>query len=102
MSDDSGRQKRKRFATTAAPSEEAVRQTRGSPIDVARDHVKYHATKLYDKLAKIVVRCASDFMTRRHNQHYKISSQHNLKSEGKYVPKSEHIKLDLYVENGTK
>ena len=41
-------------------------------------------------------------MTRRHNLHYKISSQHKLKSDGEYIPKSTQIKLELYVEKGTK
>ena len=80
-SEDSGRQKRTRFATPVAPSEEMVRHTRGSPIDADRYHVNSNAVTIHDKLAKIVVRCAADFMTRRHNLHYKIASQHKLKSD---------------------
>ena len=66
------------------------------------DHINSHAVTLHDKLAKIVFRCAADFMTRRKTLHYKISSQHKLKSDNEYVPKSAQIKLELYVEFGTK
>ena len=41
-------------------------------------------------------------MTRRQNLHYKISSQHKLKSEDEYFPKSAQIKLELTIEKGTK
>ena len=57
---------------------------------------------LHDKLAIIVVRYAADFMTRLQNLHYKIASQHKLKSDAKYIPKSAQIKLELSVEKGTK
>ena len=80
-SDDYGRQKRTLFATLAAPSEETVKQTRRSNIAADRDHVTSHTGTLHDKLAKIVVRCAADFMTRRQNLHYKIASQQKLKSD---------------------
>ena len=80
-SDDSGRQKRTRFATLAAPSEETIKKTRGSPIAAAQDHVNSHTGTLHDKLAKIVVRCSADFMTRRQNLHYKIASQQKLKTD---------------------
>ena len=101
-SDDSGRQKRIRFSTLDVASEETARQSHGSPIATAQYHVNSHAVTLQDKLAKIVVRCASDFMTRQQNLHYKIASQHKLKSDDKYIPKSAQIKLELSVENGTK
>ena len=101
-SDGSGRQKRTRFATPEVPSEATIKKTRGSPIAAARDHVDSHARTLHDKLAKIVVRCAADFMTRQQNLHYKIASQHKLKSESDYTPKSAQIKLELSVEKGTK
>ena len=101
-SDDSGRQKRTRLATPAAPSEEKLRQTRRSPIATDRNHVNSHFVTLHDKLAKIVVRCAADFMTRRQNLHYNISSQYKLKSEDEYVPNYNHIKSELDVEKGTK
>ena len=61
-----------RFATPAAPYEGTVRQTRGSPIAAAWYHVNSHAMALRDKLAKIVVHCTANFMTRRQNLHYKI------------------------------
>ena len=57
---------------------------------------------LHNKLAKIIVSCVADFMTRRQNLHYKIASQHKLKSETEYTPKSTQIKLELSVEKGTK
>ena len=57
---------------------------------------------LHDKLAIIVVRYAADFMTRLQNLHHKIASQHKLKSDAKYIPKSAQIKLELSVEKGTK
>ena len=101
-SDDSGRQKRTRFATPAAPYEETIKKTRGSPIAAARDHVNSHAGTLHDKLEKIVVRCAADFMTRRQNLHYNIASQQKLKTDKEYIPKSDQIKLELSVEKGTK
>ena len=101
-SDDSGRQKRTRFATPAAPSEATIKKTRGSSIAAARDHVDFHSRTLHDKLAKIVVHCAADFMTRQHNLDYKIASQQNLKTDKEYIPKSTHIKLELSVEKGTK
>ena len=41
-------------------------------------------------------------MTRQQNLHYKIASQHKLKSENEYVPNPTHIKLELSVEKGTK
>ena len=41
-------------------------------------------------------------MTRRQNLHDKIASQHKLKSDSEYIPKSAQIKLDLSVEKGTK
>ena len=91
-SDESIRQKRTRFDTLASPSEAKVKQTRGSPI-AAVDHVNFHAMTLHDKLGKIVVRCAADFMTRRQNLHYKISGQHKLKTNDEYVPRSVQIKL---------
>ena len=72
----------------AAPSVETVRQTPGSPIAADRDHVNSYAVTLHDKLAKMVVRCAAEFMMRRHNLHYNIESQHNNKSDNEYVPKS--------------
>ena len=84
-SDDSGRQKRTRFATPAVPSEVTIKKSRGSPISAARDHVNSHAGTLHDKLAKIVVRCAADFMTRRQNLHYKIASQQKLKTDKEYI-----------------
>ena len=95
--DISRKQKRTCFATPAAPSEATVKQTRGSPIAAARDHVTSHAGTLHDKLAKIVVRCAADFMTRRQNLHCKIASQQNLKSDTEYIPKSAQIKLELSI-----
>ena len=62
---------------------------------MARDHVNSHAVTLHGKL---VVRCAAEFMTQRQNLHYKISSQHKLKSDDKHIPKSAQIKLELSVE----
>ena len=41
-------------------------------------------------------------MTQRQNMHYKIASQQKLKSDTEYIPKSAQIKLELYVEKGTK
>ena len=73
--DDFGIQKMTRFTTPALPSEATVKQIRGSPIVAPQDHVTSHTGTLHDKLAKIVVRCAADFMTRRQNLHYKIASQ---------------------------
>ena len=99
-SDNSGRQKRTRFATPAAPSEVTIKKTRGSPIAAARDHVNSHARTLHDKLTKIVVHCAADFMKRQQNN--KIASQHKLKSDSKYIPKSAQIKLELADEKGEK
>ena len=96
------RQKRTRFATPAAPYEAMVKYTCGSPIAAAQDHVISHAGTLHDKLAKIVVCCTANFMTRRQNLHYKIASQQKLKSEMEYIPKSAQIKLELSVEKGTK
>ena len=93
VSDNSGKQKRTRFDTLAAPSEETVRQTRGSPIVAARDHINSHAVTLHDKLANNVVRCTADFMTRRQNLHFKIFSQHKLKNDNEYIPKSSQINL---------
>ena len=101
-SDDSGKQKSTRFATLAAPSEETVKQTRGSPIAAAPDHITSHARTIYDKLAKIVVHFAADFMTQSQNLHYNIASQQKFKSDTEYIPKSAKIKLELSVEKGTK
>ena len=101
VSSDSGRQKRTRFATPAAPFEVTIKKTRGSPLAAARDHVNSHAGTLHDKLAKIVVRCPADFMTRRQNLHYKIASQKKLKSDSEYIPKYSHINLEMSVEKGT-
>ena len=53
---------------------------------------------LHDKLENIVVRCTADFMTRRQNLHYKISSQQKLKTDDEYVPNLAQIKLDLAIE----
>ena len=100
-SENSRRQKRTRFATLAAPSEVTIKKTGGSPIATARDHVNSHAGTLQKKLAKIVVRCAADFMKRRQNLHYKIASQQKLKTDKEYIPKSAQIKLEIYVETGT-
>ena len=83
-SKNSVRQKRTRFATPAAPSEERVKQTHEAPIAAARDHVNSHAGTLHDKLEKNVVRCTADFMTRRQNLHYKIGSEQKLKFDAKY------------------
>ena len=102
VSDDSRGQKRTCFATPETPSEETVKKTRESPIAAAQDHVNTHAGTLHDKLAKIVVHCAADFMTRQQNRHYKIASQQKLKTDKEYIPKSAQIKLDIYVEKGTK
>ena len=101
-SDDSGRQKRNRFATPAAPSGETLKKTLGSPIDAAQDHVTSHAGTLHDKLEKVVVCCAANFMTRRQNLHYKIASQQKLNSDTEYIPKYYQIKLELSVGKGTK
>ena len=79
-----------------------IKKTRGSTIAAARVHVDSHAGTLHDKLAKIVVRCVADFMTRRQNLHYKIAIQQKLKTDKEYIPKYSQIKLDLYVEKGTK
>ena len=100
-SNNSERQKRTRFATPEAPSEETIKKTHGSPIAAAQDHVNSHAGTLHNKLANIVVRCATGFMIRRRNLHYKIASQHKLKSDLEYIPKSAQIKLELSVEKGT-
>ena len=80
-SDDSGRQKRTRFATPKMPSEATIKHICGSPISADRYHFNSHARTLHEKLAKIVVRCAADFMTRRQNIHYKIAIQQKLKSD---------------------
>ena len=93
VSDDSRRQKSTRFATPEAPSELTIKNTCGSPIATARDHVNSHAGTLHKKLAKIVVRCAADFMTRRQNLHYKIASQQNLKSDSEYTPTSTQLQV---------
>ena len=95
VSDNSGIQKRNWFATQAAPSEETAKKTRGSPIAASCDHVNCHAVTLLSKLTKMVVLCAADFMTRLQNIHYNISSQRKLKSNDRYIPKSNQIKLDL-------
>ena len=97
MSDNSGRQKRTRFADLVATSESMVKQTRRLPIAAARNHVNFHAVTLQDKLSKIVVRCAAYFMTRRQNLQYKISSQQKLKTNYEYVPKCYQFKLELDV-----
>ena len=101
-SDVSGRKKRTRFATPAALSEATIKKTRGSPIAAARDQVNSHAGTIHDKLAKIVVRCAADFMTRRQNLYYKIASQEKMKTDKEYIPKSAQIKLELADEKGGK
>ena len=101
-SGDSGRQKRSRLATPEVPSEATVNLTRGSPIAMARYHVTSHAMMLHDKLEKIVVCCAANFVTRCQNLHYKNASQQKLKSDTEYTPKSTQIKLELSVEKGTK
>ena len=98
MSYDSIRQKRTRFAALEAPSEAMVKQTFRSPIDATRYHLNFHAVTLHDKLSKMVVCCAADFMTRRQNLHYKISSKHKLNTDYEYVPNSAQIKLELAVE----
>ena len=77
-----------------------VRHNHGSTTDAARYHVNSNAVTLHNKLANTVVRCAADFMIRRDNLHYKIASQHKLKSDDEYVPKSAQIKLELSVEKG--
>ena len=100
-SDESRRQKRTRFAASAAPSEVTVLQKRGSPIAATQEHVNFHALKLHDKLEKIVVCCAAYFMKRSQNLHYKISSQQKMKTDNEYVPKSSQIKLELDFEKGT-
>ena len=41
-------------------------------------------------------------MTRRQNLQYKIASQHKLKTDSEYIPKSAQIKLEFSVEKGTK
>ena len=41
-------------------------------------------------------------MTRRQKLHYNIATQHKLKSDSEYIPKSAQIKLDLSIEKGTK
>ena len=101
-SDDSGRQKRTRFAAPSAPYEVTVLQTRGSPIAAARDHVNFHTVTLHDKLAKIFVRCAAELMTRCQNLRYRISSRKTLKTDYEYVPKSAQIKLEMAFERGMK
>ena len=101
-SDDSGRQNSTRFATPAAPSEVTIKKTHRSSIAAARYHVDSHAETLHNKLGKIVVRSAADFMLRQQNLHYKIASQHKLKTDKEYIPKSAHIKLEVSVEKGTK
>ena len=100
-SDHSVRQKMTHFAAPAAPSEVTVKQTYGPPIAVAWDHVNFHVVTLHDKLAIVFVCCAADFMTRRQNLQYKIYSQHKLKTDNDYVPKSAQIKLDLAFEKLT-
>ena len=79
-----------------------VKQTRGSPLAAALDHTTFHAGRLHAKLAKIVFRCAANFMMRHKNIHYKIASQQKLKSDTEYIPKSAQKKLDLSVEKGKK
>ena len=101
-SDNSSRKKKTRFATLAAPYELTIKKTRRSPIAASRDHVNSHAGTLHDKLAKIVVRYATDFMKRRQNLHYNIASQQKLNLDSEYIPKSAQIKLELSVEKGTK
>ena len=41
-------------------------------------------------------------MTRHQNLQYMIASQHMLKSDTEYIPKSAQIKLELSDEKGTK
>ena len=41
-------------------------------------------------------------MTQRQNLHYKIASQHKLKTDKEYIPKSSQTKLELSLEKGTK
>ena len=101
-SDNYGRKKRTRFAAPEEPSEVTLLQTRGSPFAAARDHVNFNAVTLHDKLEKIVVCCAADFMTRRQILYYNISSQQRLKTEDECVPKSTQIKLELAVFKLTK
>ena len=101
-SDDSRRQNRTRFATPEAPYEVTVKQTCGSLIAAARDHVTSYDRTLHDKLAKIGVLCVADFMTQCRNLHYNIASQQKFKSYSEYIPKSSQIKLDLSIEKRTK
>ena len=79
-----------------------MKQTRGWPISVARYHVNFHALTLHDKLEIVFVRCTADFMTRRQNLHFKIFSQHKLKNDNEYIPKSSQINLELDFEKVTK
>ena len=41
-------------------------------------------------------------MTRQQNLHYRIASEHKLKLDSEYIPKSAQIKMELSVEKGTK
>ena len=100
-SDDSGRQKRTHFVTPPALSKVTVNQTRGSHIAAAQEHVNSYSGTLHNKLAKTVVRCAANFMTRRQNMYYKIASQQKLKSDTEYIPKSGQIELGLSVDKRT-
>ena len=79
-----------------------IKNTSRSPIAADQDHVDSHAGTLHNKLTKIVVSCAADFMTRRQNLHNKIASQQKLKKDKEYIPKSAQIKLELSLEKGTK
>ena len=97
-SDDSGRQKRTRFAAPSSTYEAMIKQTPGSPITADRDNINFQAVTLHDKLEKVVVCCAADLMTRRQNLHHRISSQHKMKNDNEYVPKPTHTKFELYVE----
>ena len=79
-----------------------MKQSRRYTIAASCDHINFQTGTLHDKLKKIVVHCAADFVMRHQNLHYNISSQHKIKTDNEYVPKSYQIKLELAVEKGTK
>ena len=93
-SDDSGRQKRTRFAT--------VKHTCILTSAADQYHVNFHVVTINDKLEMFFVFCTPYFMTWRQNLQYKVSSQQKLKTDDEYVPKSAHIKSGLAVEKWTK
>ena len=95
-SDDSGRNKRTRFADTTAEATAAKpSDSTQSPLSAAKKAVDAHAGTLHPELATIVVDAAAEYLSQRATLFYKQRKFDQMTNDVALIPRSARVELTL-------